>query len=268
MKSSLSFASIAAASLLAAPVAAQAQDGASLFGVESASVTFGPYARVEFGGAIPSLDGAYWLPPGQSDPQVNFDADGENTGFGAIAFGYDWQNGIRADLSFFGTGTSSVTAPCSSASDGSDCSTHAQITDASVSTRGAMANVFYAPLEARGSNATFQPFVVAGVGIARNEVGEWTRENPTSGRPVRMFEGDTSTGLAWSIGLGASLQVTRPGQWPVVLEASWRYYDLGTASGGSVALPGNGNSEPRQPFSFDNTDQVVTLGVRIPLQRY
>ena len=251
--------------VLAAPSVVAAQNtGDGL----TASVTYGPYARLEFGVAIPSLNGAFWLPPGPADPQINFDADGSETGFGAIAIGYDWQNGVRADLSFFGTGTSDVTAPCSSASDGSGCATHADITSATVKTRGVMANVFYAPFEARGSNTVFQPFLVGGVGIARNEVGDWTRSNPAAVRPVRTFEGDTTTGLAWSIGAGASLQVTKPGRWPVIVEATWRYYDFGSASGSATPLPGNGNSQPRQPFTFDNSDQVFTLGVRIPLKRY
>lgn len=254
---------------LAAPVAAQ--DDPSLFGIRTASVTYGPYARIEAGVAVPSLDNAYWLPPGTDDPRIDFDADGDNAGFGAVAFGFDWQNGIRADLAFFGTGTSDVVAPCASAGDGQPCSFHSDITDASVSTVGAMANLFYAPFEARGSNAVFQPFFVAGLGIARNEVGEWTRtknpDNPTfASGTVRTFEGDTTTGLAWSVGVGAALQVTRPGRWPVIVEASWRYYDFGTASGGATPI-GTG-SEPIQPFTFDRTDQVFTLGVRVPLRRY
>ncbi len=253
--------------LLAATPAAP-QDGESLFGVQSASVTYGPYVRLDLGGVMPDPGGAFWDPSGADDPRISFDASADDAAFGALGLGFDWQNGIRADVSLFATGTSDVTAPCASASDGSPCSTHASITDASVSTRGVMASVYYAPLEAQGSNAPFQPFVVAGIGVARNEVGDWTRENPASGRPARTYEGDTSSGLAWSLGIGASYQVTRPGRWPIIVEAAWRYYDLGEASGGSTPLPGFGGSEPREPFTFDNQSQVVTFGVRIPLQRY
>lgn len=244
------------------------QDGRSIFGVTSAGVTYGPYGRLEFGGSIPSLGDAYWESPGASDPRVDFDADAENSGFGALAVGYDWQNGWRADMSVFGTGTSDVTAPCSSVSDGTSCATHASIDSASVSTVGVMTNVFYAPLEARGSSAVLQPFVVAGLGLAQNTVGTWTRSNATSSRPTRTFEGDTSTDLAWSVGVGASFQVSKPGRWPIVVEAAWRYYDFGSASGGSTPLAGNGTSEPRTPFTFDNSTQVVSIGVRIPLERF
>lgn len=261
-------AALATTVILTAATTAAAQDSASIFGETSASVTYGPYARLEFGGAQSSLDGAYWLPPGGSDPRINFNASGDNTGLGLLAFGYDWQNGFRAEVAVFGTGTGGLTAPCESASDGSSCSLHADISDASVSTRGAMLNLFYAPLEARGSNDRFQPFLVAGLGFAHNDVGDWTRTNPTSDRPVRVFEGDSTSDLAWSVGIGASFQITDPGEWPIILEVSWRHYDFGSASGSSMAVPGNGNSEPRQPFTFDTNYQAFALGVRIPLQRY
>lgn len=257
-----------AAGGISAATPSQAQDGESLFGVDSASVTYGPYLRLDLGGAMLDPSNAFWAPPGEDDPSISLDATAEDVGFGALGIGFDWQTGIRADLSVFGTGTSNMSAPCESVSDGTSCSTHGSVSDASVSTRGIMASVYYAPLEARGSNARFQPFFVAGIGGARNEVGDWTRENPSADRPIRTFEGDTTSALAWSVGVGASYQVTEPGRWPVILEASWRYYDFGEASGSSTPLPDSGNSQPRDPFTFDNEAQVVTFGVRIPLQRY
>lgn len=59
-------------------------------------------------------------------------------------------------------------------------------------------------------------------GVARNEVGDWTRESPTSARPIRTYEGNTSSGFAWSVGIGDSYQITEPGRWPVIVEAAWR----------------------------------------------
>jgi hypothetical protein len=263
-------AAIAAAVL---PMQAGAQDTGTALGQRVASVTFGPYARVEYGSSSPSLDGAYWLPSGESDPLVNFDATllDHREGFGSAAFGYDWQNGFRAELAIFGTGTSDFTAPCSSVSNGTACSEHSDITSASVSTSGFLGNVYYAPFEAQGSNSIFQPFVVAGIGIARNDVGEWTRtknpDNPTFGNnTVRTYEGDTSSDVAWSVGVGAAVQVTRPGQWPVILEATWRHYDFGTASGG--AQPVGTGSTAREPLTLDLETQVISIGVRVPLQRY
>jgi hypothetical protein len=246
---------------------------APAFGERVASVTFGPYARIEYGSSAPSLDGAYWLPPGESDPQIGFSATplDDRAGFGSVAFGYHWQNGFRAELALFGTGTTGFTGPCSSVSNGTDCGEHSDITSASVSTSGFLGNVYYAPFEAQGSNSVFQPFIVAGIGVAQNEVGDWTRTknpgNPTFGdNTVRSYSGATTSDVAWSVGFGAAFQVTRPGEWPVIVEAAWRYYDFGTASGGTEPL--ESGRPPREPLTFDLDTQVISIGVRIPLQRY
>lgn len=86
-----------------------------------ASVTYGPYVRGELGSLMPELSGGYWLPPGANDPRINFDLDGSNTGLASIAVGFDWQNGVRADVAFLHSGDMGFSGPCSSASDGSDC---------------------------------------------------------------------------------------------------------------------------------------------------
>ncbi len=256
------------------PTTGAAQSGESLFGKRTLSVTYGPYARIELGGAAPSFSNGSWLPPGEDDPRITFDVipDKLRNAFGALALGYDWQNGFRGDLALFGMGRVDIKAPCTSASNGTSCANHIDITGGSVQTQGAMANFFFAPLEAQGSNAVLQPFVVAGLGVAQNDVGDWTRTknagNATiASNPVRTYLGDTSSSVAWSFGLGASYQVTRPGKWPVLVEASWRYYDFGRASGSVMSTGGTG-TEPREPFGFDNTSQVLSISVRIPLKRY
>lgn len=250
------------------PAAVQAQESA-FASLPTASVTYGPYLRFGLGYAKKSVSDGYWQPPGfPGDPQVSFDLNSDNSNFRSLAVGFDWQNGFRGDVSLSASGSTNVSGLCESASDGTPCATHANIADASVRTTALMANLFYAPLEQRGSNSVFQPFVVGGVGFARNRVGTWTRENATGTRLTRSFEGDTTTNLAWSVGFGASMQVTRPGKWPIIVEASWRYYDYGSAQGGSTPLPGDGSSEPVTPLSFDNSEQVISLGVRIPLKRF
>ncbi|MGJ8621473.1 MAG: outer membrane protein [Yoonia sp.] len=257
----------------AAPGAGLAQTTDVEFGQNVASVTFGPYVRFELGGAKHDLYDAFWLPPGQSDPQIDFDPvpDEDWRGLAGLAVGYDWQNGFRADVSLFKTGTIGLTAPCSSATDLTPCSEHADITEASIESSGLMGNFYYARFEAQGSTAVFQPFLVGGLGFARNEMGPWTRtkneDNTTGGPAVRTFEGATSSDLAWSVGLGASLQLTRPGEWPVMLEMAYRYFDYGTVSGGEDPT-GDTRSSARQGFTVDHTDQVISLAIRVPLQRY
>ncbi len=261
-----------AAAVLAGAGAAAAQDSL-IFGQDVASVTYGPYFRAELGYGFNDAANGYWDPPNPLDPRIFFDLGADDSAMGAVAIGFDWQNGWRADLSLSRLVTADVSGPCIAASDGSACDTsptldnHTDIGSASMSSTALMANVFYAPREAAGSNSRFQPFVVGGIGVSRNSVGEWVRENSSggdSGRLTRTFEGDTSTEIAWSLGFGAAWQVTRPGQRPVIVEASWRYYDFGSASGGATPLPGEGSGVPRQPLTFDARSSVVSIGVRIP----
>lgn len=255
---------------LVTPTTVTGQEQAGLLPTGSArvgSVTYGPYLRFEAGSFGTDLDNAFWLPPGDSDPQVNFDLDGDRTAFGGIALGYDWQNGFRGDLALLRTGDIGFSGPCSSASNGSSCTEtpHADITDGTVRTTALMANVFYSPMEQRGSNAVFQPFFVAGLGFAENNIESWTRTNAAAEQPVRVFSSNKSSDVAWSLGFGAAWQVTRAGQYPIIIEASWRHFDFGTAEGSTVSDVGSGI--PRQGLTFDNRSQVISIGVRIPLQR-
>jgi opacity protein-like surface antigen len=169
----------------------------------------------------------------------------------------------KPDLSLSRTSNSSFSGPCSSASDGSPCSTHADITDGSVDSTVLMGNVFYSPMHGSGSNAQFQPFVVAGLGMSHNTVDSWTRFNAGSGTPTRQFNSNSETEFAWSLGVGASWQLDGIGGTPMMLDVSWRYYDLGEAIGGSTSTPSGG--VPVQPLTFDLTSQVFSIGLRIPL---
>lgn len=236
---------------------------------QTASVTYGPYARLSFGTSTSSYDDGRWQ-NGAGDPTIFFDLGDDTGGFGEFAFGFDWQNGFRGELAIGRFGDTDFTGPCSSTSNATPCNDHADISGGSVNSTVVMGNVYYAPFEHRGNASVFQPFLVAGMGFSRNEVSEWTRAaNPgsPSTRPFRSFEGNTDTQFAWSVGLGAAWQISRPGQHPVIVEASWRYFDLGEASGGSTPLPGNGAGAPLVPLTFENTRQVFSLGIRIPLQR-
>lgn len=259
-KSAFASAAFAAATLALDPAGVAAQGSNALLGLGQASVTYGPYVRAELGGARLDPSGGYWLPPGYPvDPRVDFDLSGDTIGLGGIAFGYDWMNGFRADVGLIATGKSSVTGPHVTPG------AHADITAASVSTTAVMANLFYSPLEQRGVNARLQPFLVAGVGIANNKVGDWTRTNTATTPVNRTFSGASNTDLALSIGFGVSYQLTEPGKRPIVLELAYRYNDFGSAHGGTVPL--TGASRPVEPLSFDNRSGTVSLSLRIPLHR-
>lgn len=237
-----------------------AQDSAGLLKVGVASVTYGPYVRAELGASAPNFSDGHWLPPGYPiDPRIDFDLSGKSTGFAGLAVGYDWMNGFRGDISLLRVGRSDVTGPHTTPG------AHTDITAGSVATTAVMGNLFFSPFERVGVNSKLQPFLVAGVGLANNEVGDWTRTNSATTPVVRTFTGHASTSAALSLGLGVSYQLTPAGAPPIMLEVAYRYYHFGTARGGYTA--DKGASVPTEPLTFRNNAGVVSFSIRIPLQR-
>ena len=241
-----------------------AQAGESLFGVESpGGVTFGPYVRAGLGVEYSMVDDGSWESPGASDPLVLFDLDSDNAAFGSVGVGFDWMNGYRGDISLSYFGERDVAGPWS-ATIPPTTGPHASVAT-SVSSLALMGHFHYAPWEQQRKNSRFNPYVSAGLGFARNEMSTWTRTNPASARPVRSFEGNTETDLAWSVGVGASWQIQRPGQRVMLLDAGVQYFDLGNAQGSGQPLPGSGSSTPRQPLTIGMETTVLSVGIRIPL---
>lgn len=241
----------------------QAQE--TLLGADDvSSVTYGSYVRLELGQARSDYDGANWLPPGKADPRVAFAIKNQDTGFGAFAYGYDWMNGFRGELSVNAFGTADISGPSTTAAEEGEMP-HGDITDGSLRSTAVLASLVYSPLQQQGTMSRLQPFVTAGIGFSRNDMGDWTRANPASSQPVRTFDGHVNTDLAWSVGAGFAYQVTQPGRHPIMLEAAVRYFDLGEARGGTTA--DDGKSRPREPLNFDVRQTVFTIGLRIPLQR-
>ena len=222
----------------------------------------GSYFRVELGAARRNAGNASWLPPGYpNDPQVFFDLNSDTAAFGAVALGRSFGSGWRAEaaLNMFGSadfsGPWSYTVP----------DTPGPHADMAGSTRS-VALLFngYYDFE---TDRKLTPFVTAGVGIAHNTMGDWTRINPDSDRTTRSFTGGSATDLAWTVGLGMAVDVGPIiGPAPAKLEFSWRYFDLGSVSGGAAPLPGSGSGgEPVSPLNFDLSTQVISIGLRIPL---
>ena len=246
----------------AMPMSASAQANQSLFGVDSGSVTYGPYVRLDYGQARPQLDDGQWHSPGPADPVILFDVNSENATFASVGVGFDWLNGFKGDLSYSKFGSVDVEGIHTTAGDHADMTTTA-------STTALMATAYYSPLEQQGNNSRVQPYLSAGVGVARNTMDDWTRTNLTKTRKQRTFEGATTSSAAWSVGLGVAMELKRDrGKTPMIVEMGYRYFDLGTMQGGSAPLPSNGNSTPQIPFEYSNRQQVVTVGIRIPLKKY
>ena len=255
---------LAAALSISATGAALSQDGGSLFGVERpASVTYGPYVRAGLGLEASMIQDGFWESPGPSDPVVLFDLDSDNAALASVGAGFDWMNGFRGDVSLSYFGEKDVSGPWSSTIPPTP-GPHASMST-SISTVAVMGTVYYAPWERSGAPARFSPYVSAGLGFARNDMSTWTRTNPASARPTRQFEGNVETDLAWSVGVGASWQIHRKGNRPMLLDAGVQFFDLGDAVGGAQPLPGNGASTPRQPFTVEMETTVVSIGIRIPL---
>ncbi len=141
-----------------------------------------------------AFDDALWQ-PGAGDPTIGFDLDGDVNGLASFALGYDWQNGIGLEGAVLATGWTGFDGPCTGASDEASCSLHADISDGSFRTTALMANLHFAPFEARGSHLIFQPFVVAGLGVADYRAGDWPGGRPrppAKSRPSRARDREPS----------------------------------------------------------------------------
>lgn len=245
-----------------APPVLPAADGSTAAMSGGAGATSGNYLRLELGAAFGSAGDANWLPPGYpSDPQVFFDLDMDTAAMAAIGFGRDYGNGWRGELALNLFGKSSFDGPWSFTVP-TTAGPHADV-EGSVRSVAVMANG-YRDFDSGGK---VTPFVTLGLGLARNTVSDWTRINPDAGRTRRSFEGDNDTGLAWSVGAGLSWDVGPVlGSTPAKLDLTWRYFDLGNATGGTEPLPGSGaGGNPVEALNFDMTDHVIAIGLRIPM---
>lgn len=246
--------------VLALPAVAQEE---SLFGISPSGITYGPYAKIELGFDQSKFENGFWESPGASDPTVFFDLDDDSAGFASVGIGFDRMDGFRGDVSFMFFGRKTVEGPWSFTVPATP-GPHADMST-SVKSTALMGTLYYSPYEARGDYRTWQPHLIAGLGIASNNMSDWTRTNTSATRITRTFEGASQTDLAWSIGIGSSWQIRRDDKNPIMIDLSYRYFDLGSARGGSAPLPGEGTSSPRQPLEFDVNSSVISFGVRMPL---
>ncbi|WP_152003433.1 hypothetical protein [Roseobacter sp. TSBP12] len=187
--------SVALTTAMTAPLTAAPDN---LPGAGLASVTYGPYLRAEFGMATTDINDGSWQPHGYpSDPQVNFDLSGEDGSFGTVAMGFDWMNGYRFDLGMTFSESMSVSGPCASASDGSDCATHADITSATLDTSALMGSLYYSPLEAPAKTPPSIRLSSSGLAL-----------------PTTKSESGPGPMTACRPGLIAALRATVPPAWP------------------------------------------------------
>lgn len=129
------------------------------------------YIRAEAGLARSSTNNAFWRPPGfPSDPQIFFDLSSDTVGFGGLAIGRQLREGLRGEvaLNVFGPtgfdGGFSFTVP---ATPGPQASMSGSTRSVSL-----MGNVFFEPSAALGLTGKVKPYVMAGLGVARNTMSD------------------------------------------------------------------------------------------------
>jgi opacity protein-like surface antigen len=106
----------------------------------------------------------------------------------------------------------------------------------------------------------WQPYVTAGVGVARNDLGQFSgvlSSGPFVGTPVSE-NGATRTNFAWGAGIGIGYAVTP--QWTV--QIGYEFYDLGELLSGPVGTVGGVSSLGTASKSTDFDVHTLTAGVR------
>ena len=269
MKLLLGVAAFAAMGMFAQSAMAQQELNASpLYG--GAWLTGAPkaYVRLGVGSDNLGINDGQWSPPGAppkgSDPAIIFFNLSEPDGVaGTIALGRQLRIGLRGEIALTAFSSRDISGPWSYTVPAT-AGPHADVST-SIQTTALMVNVAYdLPNMAQG-RLEFQPYLLAGVGLARNKMGDWTRTNAAAPRPSRTFAGDSKIDLAWTLGAGVSWNVGKNSNGPIKMDLSYQYFALGNAQGSGTPLAGNGTSNPVNPLEFDVSSQVISFGVRIPL---
>lgn len=221
------------------------------------------YARGEAGVAWLAENRGHWWGPGgpPGDPRITHDLDADATFFGTLALGTEITTGVRGDVSVSHLANHHVHGTWIAPLAGGP---HADM-DADVSSTSIMANIFVEPLALAGYQSPVRPFLTGGVGVAFNRMDDWTRTNPAVIPVRRTFEGATSTEFAWTVGAGlsAALGEMFGSSLPVMADLTYRYVDLGNVSGGAAGV--TGGAPATEPFNYNLSNHVVTVGLRIPL---
>ena len=226
----------------------------------------GWYFKGELGGQMLASDFGYWWGPGgpPADPRITFSLNDAMAVTGSFGAGYDWGNGVRfgADVGLM-TGMQ-VEGRFASASDGTTVG-HATDIHAAVSAASLFGNLYVEPLRLAGVESSVQPFLTAGVGVANVSVGNWTRNNAASPQPTRTWSGDSRVNLAWQVGGGVSVSLEEWLGHAGFIDLTYRYTDLGQASGGYSAVNPPPSNAPTEPFNFRLTAHTATIGLRLPI---
>jgi opacity protein-like surface antigen len=216
------------------------------------------YVRGEVGGSWFEQNRGSWTGPGPGDPAITEALSAPASFTGGAAAGVQFLPGLRADLSYDYLGNFSVhgnpIAPGGA---------HASM-DGGVTSNLLMANLFVEPFSLMNVNTGFvRPFVTGGIGVALNDMGDWTRTNLAVGTPVRTFSGASQTNFAWDVGGGLSFDIASLFHHAAFVDLTYRFVDAGHVTGGAVPVSDTAHA-PRQAFNYELTANVATVGLRIP----
>ena len=122
----------------------------------------------------------------------------------------------------------------------------------------------YADLPALGLPrlGPFNPFVGAGIGVARISTGETRMMFPAT---TTLVPGGHRTGLAWMVTAGVATVLGES----TTLEVAWRYSELGTAetaTGGGRAVWRDGSREPLMLDQAASEAYLKSHGIRLSLR--
>lgn len=212
------------------------------------------YVRGEVGGTWQNSDSASWTTPGGTFQDMQLDTSG-SASVGAAVGGYFVPN-IRGDLSYTFLGHFDLDS-CKLTAGNSDCGTSRNT--GSLNSHLFMTNLFLeAPQSFAVGSAMVTPFVTAGLGAAVHDFGTWFHE-PSN----RYFHGKTSADFAWTVGAGATVDVSSAMKRPAKVDITWRYTDAGNAEGSSQPL--DNGSPATAAYNVDVKAHSVFVGLRIPL---
>ena len=83
--------------------------------------------------------------------------------------------------------------------------------------------------------------------------------------PTRSWSGASQLNFAWQAGGGISMTLDGMGAGGGFIDLTYRYTDLGQASGGTAPVNPPPNNAPSEPFNFHLASHAVTLGLRMPI---
>ena len=109
------------------------------------------------------------------------------------------------------------------------------------------------------SGSAMRPYVGAGLGWARNEIGTTTVTNPTTGLN-RTHGGDTESNFAWQVGAGVAI----PLQGSMSVDVAYKYVDAGELDSGASTVRGNfgPGAFPFNGVEGDVAFHELTVGLR------